>query len=53
MRYDDTLNAAGIKWGSDYMKAADVANMDAKTVIALLIGAVRVERFCDGALLSF
>jgi 3-oxoacyl-[acyl-carrier-protein] synthase III len=34
-------------------KIADVANMDAKTVIALLIGAVRAERFCDGALLSF
>lgn len=51
--YGDTLNAAGIEWGSDSMKTADVTNMDAKTVIALLIGAVRAERFCDGALLSF
>ena len=34
------------------MEAADVTDMDAKGVIALLIGAVRAERFCDGALLS-
>ena len=35
------------------MKDADISSMDAKGVIALLIGAVRAERFCDGALLEF
>ena len=35
------------------MEEADVSKLAAKCVIALLIGAVRAERFCDGALLSF
>ncbi len=27
--------------------------MDGRTVVALLTGAIRAERFCDGALLDF
>jgi hypothetical protein len=34
-------------------RTADVSKSAAKCVIALLIGAVRAERFCDGALLDF
>ena len=30
-----------------------MTNLDAKAIIALLIGAARAERFCDGALLGF
>ena len=52
-RYGETLEANGLKWSSESMEAADVSNLAAKCVIALLIGAVRAERFCDGALLSF
>ena len=51
--YGDTLNSIGLEWGSKSMEEADVGNIDAKGVIALLIGAVRAERFCDGALLAF
>ena len=51
--YGDTLNSIDLKWGSKSMEEADVSNIDAKGVIALLIGAVRAERFCDGALLAF
>ena len=32
---------------------ADVSALDGKTVFALLLGAVRAERFCDGALMYF
>lgn len=47
--YNDNLNTVGIDWSSNSMKLADVSDMDAKIVIALLIGSVRAERFCDGA----
>lgn len=52
-RYGDILNAGGIEWGMESMKRADVSSLDGKTVMALLLGAVRAERFCDGALLGF
>lgn len=52
-RYGDILNTSGIEWGTESMKRADVSSLDGKTVMALLLGAVRAERFCDGTLLSF
>ena len=51
--YGDILAAANIEWGSDSMRNADVSSLDGRTVMALLVGAVRAERFCDGALLGF
>ena len=35
------------------MSGADVSDFGGRTVMALLPGAVRAERFCDGALLGF
>ena len=52
-RYGEILKQNGLEWSHESMSGADVSNMDAKCVIALLIGAVRAERFCDGALLGF
>lgn len=52
-RYGDILGAANIKWDTQSMRYADVSALDGKTVMALLVGAVRAERFCDGALLAF
>lgn len=51
--YSDILEANGIKWRKDSMSASSVENLDAKCVLALILGAVRAERFCDGALLRF
>ena len=34
------------------MEDADVSNMDIQGVLALLMGMVRGERFCDGTILS-
>lgn len=51
-KYHDTLAGYGIEWNDQSMETADVSHMDAKGIIALLIGAVRAERFCDGALLQ-
>lgn len=52
-RYGDILERNGIRWGSDSMDTVDVADKDGICVMALLLGAVRAERFCDGALFGF
>lgn len=52
-RYGEILNASGIDRGLESMRQAEVGTLDGKTVIALLLGTVRAERFCDGALLGF
>ena len=51
--YGRILNDNGIEWGSKSMSEADVSKVDVTCVLALLVGAVRAERFCDGALLGF
>ncbi len=51
--YGDILEKNGIEWGTRSMEQADVSKLDASAIMALLLGAVRAERFCDGALLSF
>ena len=51
--YSDILEANGIKWETNSMSKAAVENLDAKCVLAMIFGAVRAERFCDGALLRF
>lgn len=52
-RYSDILEKVGINWSSESMKSADVSELDGRTVMALILGAIRAERFCDGALLDF
>lgn len=51
--YGEILEANGIKWDSQEMKERNVADLDGKCVMALLMGAIRAERFSDGALLDF
>lgn len=51
--YGQILEDNGLQWGKDSMSGAIVEDLDARCVCALLVGAVRAERFCDGALLSF
>ena len=52
-RYGEILGEANIKWDAQSMEYADVSALDGRTVMALLVGAVRAEQFCDGALLAF
>ena len=52
-RYSDILERNGLKWDGQVMSEADVSELDGQAVMALLLGAVRAERFCDGALLGF
>ena len=51
--YAEILKENGIEWGMDSMSIAAVKNLNAKCVLAMILGAVRAERFCDGALLGF
>ena len=52
-RYNSILERCGVDWGTESMSTVDVSNMDAQSVMALMMGAVRSERFCDGALKEF
>lgn len=51
--YGQILEDNGLQWGKDSMSGAIVEDLDARCICALLVGAVRAERFCDGALMSF
>ena len=52
-RYGEILEKNGLEWGSKSMSEADVSSLDGQCIMALVMGAVRAERFCDGALLGF
>ena len=51
--YGEILEKNGIRWETRSMEAVDVSKFDGEVIVALLLGAVRAERFCDGALMSF
>lgn len=51
--YGQILEQNGMKWEKESMSGAIVDDLDARCICALLVGAVRAERFCDGALMSF
>ena len=52
-RYGEILERNGLEWSLKAMSEADVSTFDGQCIMALIMGAVRAERFCDGALLSF
>lgn len=51
--YGEILKENGLKWDSQSMSSTIVEKLDARSICALLVGAVRAERFCDGALMAF
>ncbi len=51
--YGDILKANGLKWDMESMANANISNFNEECILALIMGAVRAERFCDGALLDF
>ena len=52
-KYSEILNANGLKWDSESMRKADVSKANGQLVMALLVGALRADRFCEGALFGF
>lgn len=51
--YSDILEKNGLKWNQEAMCNADENSLDAQCILALIMGAIRAERFSEGALLSF
>lgn len=52
-KYSAILEEQGVKWDMRSMSSADVSAFTGQQVAALLLGAVRAEHFCDGALKEF
>ena len=52
-QYQRILEANGLEWGTKSMKGAEVSILDGNCVMALIIGAIRANRFSTGALLDF
>ncbi len=51
--YNDILEEHGIAWSMRSMSEVDASRLDGRATMALLVGAMRAERLCDGALLEF
>lgn len=51
-RYEDILRKNDIEWTIESMIKADISNLNAQCVLALIMGAIRAERFCEGVLLD-
>lgn len=51
--YNSILESNGLKWDAEVMRKANADKLDAKCILALIMGAIRAEHFCDGALLKF
>lgn len=51
--YGDILKRYDIQWETRSMSTVDISSMDGQGVMALIMAAVRAERFCDGALKEF
>lgn len=52
-QYIDILLLNGMKWDEQIMTNADVSEMSGQTVMALIMGAIRAEKFCSGAFGAF
>ena len=50
--YQKLLEDRGLKWSMDSFREADVSIMDAQGILAMLVGLLRAERFCDGVILE-
>ena len=49
----DILFENGIEWDNASMREVDTSALDGKCITALLMGAIRADRFSEGALLHF
>ena len=52
-KYEEILKSNGLEWSSHSMEEADVSHADGKLVMALLVGALRADRFSEGTFLGF
>ena len=50
--YSGIIENCGIKLGIVDVSKLDVSDLDAQCVLALIVGNIRADRFCEGALLD-
>ena len=51
--YATVLEENGLQWKSESLENAEISNLDGNTVMAMLMGVIRADRFTEGTLLSF
>lgn len=51
--YVEVLNQHNIEWDFQSMSCADAKSLSPDVICALLLGAVRAEKFCEGTLIKF
>ncbi|MEC0986307.1 DUF6508 domain-containing protein [Bacillus safensis] len=51
-RYREILKENGIEGGLNGIENVDISNLNAQCVLALIMGVVRAERFCEGAIFN-
>ena len=51
--YEAILTSVGLAWNSDIMHSADPSRLDGQTILALIMGVIRMDRFSEGMLLDF
>lgn len=52
-RYREILEENGIEGGLNDIENVDISTLNAQCVLALIMGGVRAERFCEGAVFNF
>ncbi|MED4563577.1 DUF6508 domain-containing protein [Bacillus altitudinis] len=52
-RYSEILKENGIEGGTNDMENVDISYVNAQCVLALIMGVLRAERFCEGVILDF
>ena len=50
--YREIISKAGIDWNSGSLRDEELSSLDGRTVMALILGAIGADRFCEGALLA-
>jgi ADP-ribosylglycohydrolase len=51
--YESILESNGLKWDCEQMRGADTENIEAHGILALIMGVIRADRFCEGTLYAF
>ena len=51
--YKEILEENTVKWDADDMRLINPKKLNAQCILALIMGAICADRFCEGALLGF
>jgi ADP-ribosyl-[dinitrogen reductase] hydrolase len=51
--YHAILARYGLEWSDTALRSADVQHLDEQAILALIMGVIRAERFCEGVLLAY